>query len=327
MAKQNTFKRYMTIYPGHSIRWANITLHIVVALLFICGILLGVHRLLNGQTVTGIVEIVIFGILLLSTLLVYPALVWAVYTIGNILVGIGRGFTEGVMDAYHVVKGDLLIENPGEDHFLKKLDRIEKPGEPRKETVREVPYEAPVEVHGKTVYVKDEVEKIVEVERRWPECENKEEKIRCGIQLYLWKTLHEFLLPSELDILYESIVAVRENDNSRIKPVTSASELRMVNSNERLSKNDLYSLADHLCHMMKIEAKYSYNVFAQLFPNIYGKMNETTFTHAMPKDNRYDKDGKLIPNKIVVHLDKRTRDNIDTYMLDLFNNKDKKEES
>ena len=38
----------------------------------------------------------------------------------------------------------------------------------------------------------------------------------------------------------------------------------------------------------------------------------------MPKDNRYDKDGKPLANKFVINLAKQTRDNIDAYLLDLY---------
>ena len=41
----------------------------------------------------------------------------------------------------------------------------------------------------------------------------------------------------------------------------------------RMSKNDLYSLADILCRMMKLDANKSFEIFSTLFPNIYGKMN------------------------------------------------------
>lgn len=136
METKNTFYRYLHVYPASNERWYNIVLHIVVALLFVSGVLDGVHRILIAHTTAGIVEIVIFGLMLLALPLVYPALAWVAYVLGNMLIGIGRGFTEGILDAYHVVKGDLLIDNPEEEHFLKKLNRIEKPGEPRKETIR-----------------------------------------------------------------------------------------------------------------------------------------------------------------------------------------------
>ena len=43
-----------------------------------------------------------------------------------------------------------------------------------------------------------------------------------------------------------------------------------------------------------------------------------TFVKSMPKDNRYDKDGKPLANKFVINLAKQTRDNIDAYLLDLY---------
>lgn len=66
-------------------------------------------------------------------------------------------------------------------------------------------------------------------------------------------------------------------------------------------------------------------IFSTLFPNIYGKMNPVTFVKFMPKDNRYDKDGKPLANKFVMHLAKQTRDNIDAYLLDLYENSQKSE--
>ena len=288
METKNTFYRYLHVYPASNERWYNIPLHIAIALLFACGILDGVHRIFITQTTAGIVEIVIFGLMLLALPLVYPVLAWAVYIIGNVLIGIGRGFAEGILDAYHVVKGDLLIDNPEEDHFLKKLNRIEKPGEPRKETIREVP------VPGETIYIKEEVEKIVEKEtitevyRPIPKTDDDEEKIRYGIRIYIWKTLQEFLTPLEMQTLHEAMVAVKDNEPSRIVAVTSASELTMIKARSmRMSKNDLYSLADNLCRMMKLDANKSFEIFSTLFPNIYGKMNPVTFVKSMPKDNRY----------------------------------------
>ena len=208
METKNTFYRYLHVYPAANERWYNITLYISTVLLFVSGMLDGVHRILITQTTAGIVEIVIFCLMLLALPLVYPALAWVAYIFGNILIGIGRGFTEGIQDAYHVVKGDLLIDNPEEDHFLKKLNRIEKPGEPRKETICEVP------VPGETIYIKEEVEKIVEKEtitevyRPILKTDDDEEKIRYGIRIYIWKTLQEFLTPLEMQTLHEAMVAV-----------------------------------------------------------------------------------------------------------------------
>lgn len=338
METKNTFYRYLHVYPASNERWYNIPLHIAVALLFACGILDGAHRIFINQTTAGIVEIVIFGLMLLALPLVYPALAWAAYIIGNVLIGIGRGFAEGILDAYHVVKGDLLIDNPEEEHFLKKLNRIEKPGELRKETVREVPYAAPIEVPGETIYVKEEVEKIVEkiviqekntvteIFRPIPKTDDEEEKIRYGIRIYIWKTLQEFLTPIEMQTLHEAMIAVKDNEPSRIVAVTSASDLTMIKARSmRMSKNDLYSLADNLCRMMKLDANKSFEIFSTLFPNIYGKTNPVTFVKSMPKDNRYDKDGKPLANKFVVHLAKQTRDNIDAYLLDLYEESQKSE--
>lgn len=195
METKNTFYRYLHVYPAANERWYNITLHIGTVLLFVSGVLYGVHRILITQTTASIVEIIIFCLMLLALPLVYPALAWVAYIFGNILIGIGRGFTEGILDAYHVVKGDFLIDNPEEDHFLKKLNRIEKPGEPRKETICEVP------VPGETIYIKEEVEKIVEKEtitevyRPILKTDDDEEKIRYGIRIYIWKTLQEFPTP------------------------------------------------------------------------------------------------------------------------------------
>lgn len=50
-----------------------------------------------------------------------------------------------------------------------------------------------------------------------------------------------------------------------------------------------------------------------------------TFAKAMPKDNRYDKDRKPLANKFVMHLAKQTRDNIDAYLLDLYDESQKSE--
>lgn len=168
--KKNTFYRYLHVYPASNERWYNIPLHIAVALLLACGILDGVHRIFITQTTAGIVEIVIFGLMLLALPLVYPALAWAVYIIGNVLIGIGRGFAGGILDA------------------------------------------------------------------------NK-----------------------------------------------------------------------------------SFEIFSTLFPNFYGKTNPVTFVKSMPKDNRYDKDGKPLANKFVVHLAKQTSDNIDAYLLDLYEESQKPE--
>ena len=326
METKNTFYRYLHVYPAANERWYNITLYISTVLLFVSGMLDGVHRILITQTTAGIVEIVIFCLMLLALPLVYPALAWVAYIFGNILIGIGRGFTEGILDAYHVVKGDLLIDNPEEDHFLKKLNRIEKPGEPRKETICEVP--GP----GETIYIKEEVEKIVEKEtitevyRPILKTDDDEEKIRYGIRIYIWKTLQEFLTPLEMQTLHEAMVAVKDNEPSRIVAVTSASDLTMIKARSmRMSKNDLYSLADNLCRMMKLDANKSFEILSTLFPNIYGKMNPVTFVKSMPKDNRYDKDGKPLANKFVMHLAKQTRDNIDAYLLNLYEESQKDE--
>lgn len=326
METKNTFYRYLHVYPAANERWYNITLYISTVLLFVSGMLDGVHRILITQTTAGIVEIVIFCLMLLALPLVYPALAWVAYIFGNILIGIGRGFTEGILDAYHVVKGDLLIDNPEEDHFLKNLNRIEKPGEPRKETICEVP------VPGETIYIKEEVEKIVEKEtitevyRPILKTDDDEEKIRYGIRIYIWKTLQEFLTPLEMQTLHEAMVAVKDNEPSRIVAVTSASDLTMIKARSmRMSKNDLYSLADNLCRMMKLDANKSFEIFSTLFPNIYGKMNPVTFVKSMPKDNRYDKDGKPLANKFVMHLAKQTRDNIDAYLLNLYEESQKDE--
>lgn len=290
METKSTFYRYLHIYPGQSVRWANIPLHVCVALLFVCSILAGVHRILIAQTAAGVVEIVIFGLLLLALPLVYPALAWAAHILGKVLAVIGRGLTEGILDAYHVVKGDLLIDNPKEELFLKKL------------------------------------KEVVEVERPIPKSENVEEKIRYGIRIYVWKTLQEFLTPLELQTLHESMLAVRDNEPSRIVAVTSASDLTMIKARSiRMGKNDLYSLADNLCRMMKMDANKSFEIFSTLFPNIFGRMNPITFVKSMAKDNRYDKDGKPLANKFVMHLAKQTRDNIDAYLIHLYKTSQKSE--
>lgn len=171
-----------------------------------------------------------------------------------------------------------------------------------------------------------EKETITEVYRPIPKTDDDEEKIRYGIRIYIWKTLQEFLTPLEMQTLHEAMVAVKDNEPSRIVAVTSASELRMIKARSmRMSKNDLYSLADNLCRMMKLDANKSFEIFSTLFPNIYGKMNPITLVKAMPKDNRYDKDGKPLGNKVVKHLDKQTRDNIDAYLIHLYKTSQKSE--
>ena len=129
-----------------------------------------------------------------------------------------------------------------------------------------------------------------------------------------------------MQTLHEAMIAVKNNEPSRIVAVTSASDLTMIKARSiRMSKNDLYSLADNLCRMMKLDANKSFEIFSTLFPNIYGKTNPVTFVKSMPKDNRYDKDGKPLANKFVVHLAKQTRDNIDAYLLDLYEESQKSE--
>jgi hypothetical protein len=69
--------------------------------------------------------------ILVASPLLFPLWMWNLNLCGNIFIGLFRGIMEGVGEFVHCIKGDMMINNPDNEYFIKKLRRIELPGEPR----------------------------------------------------------------------------------------------------------------------------------------------------------------------------------------------------